>query len=147
MIKNVKHFLKVQNKQIRNMLKNKMKKSSKKMFIEENESGITLNQASNIIDEFIDKGCNKDSIIIDPGNYRTYIAPAGVSDILDMFSWNCIGEASIQQGQSALIKLRENKKLSNCFSLEEDFSSGFVPRFNSMGEIAPEVLNIIDWMA
>jgi predicted Zn-dependent protease len=86
----------------------------------------------------------RDSVKIDPGDYRTYIAPAGVSDILDMFSWNCIGEASIRQGQSALIKLRENKKLSNCFSLEEDFSSGFVPRFNSMGEIAPEVLNIID---
>ena len=86
----------------------------------------------------------RDSVKIDPGDYRTYIAPAGVSDILDMFSWNCIGEASIRQGQSALIKLREKKKLSNCFSLEEDFSSGFVPRFNSMGEIAPEVLNIID---
>ena len=57
----------------------------------------------------------RDSVKIDPGDYRTYIAPAGVSDILDMFSWNCIGEASIRQGQSALIKLRENKKLSNCF--------------------------------
>ena len=86
----------------------------------------------------------RDSVKVDPGEYRTYIAPAGVSDILDMFSWNCIGEASIRQGQSALIKLRENKKLSDCFSLEEDFSSGFVPRFNSIGEIAPEVLNIID---
>ncbi len=86
----------------------------------------------------------KDSINVKPGNYRTYIAPAGVSDILDMFSWNCVGEASIRQGQSALIKLRENKKLSDCFSLEEDFSSGFVPRFNSIGEISPEVLNIID---
>ena len=35
MIKYVKHFLKGQNKQIRNMLKNKMKKSSKKMIYEE----------------------------------------------------------------------------------------------------------------
>ena len=86
----------------------------------------------------------KKSQKIKPGTYRTYIAPAGVSDILDMFSWNCIGEASIQQGQSALIKLRDNNKLSDCFSLEEDFSSGFVPRFNSIGEVSPEVLNVID---
>ena len=86
----------------------------------------------------------KDSINLKPGNYRTYIAPAGVSDILDMFSWNCVGEASIRQGQSALIKLRDNKRLSDCFSLEEDFSSGFVPRFNSIGEVSPKVLNIID---
>ena len=86
----------------------------------------------------------RDAIRIDPGEYRTYIAPAGVSDILDMFSWNGVGEASIRQGQSALIKLRNKDSLSGCFSLTEDFSSGFVPRFNSIGEVAPKVLNIID---
>ena len=37
------------------------------LFIEENESGKTFNQASNIIDELIEKGCNKDSIIIGLG--------------------------------------------------------------------------------
>ena len=87
---------------------------------------------------------NRDSVKIDPGNYRTYIAPAGVSDILDMFSWNGVGESSIKQGQSALIKLRNEANLSGCFSLEEDFTSGLVPRFNSVGEISPKVLNIID---
>ena len=87
---------------------------------------------------------NRESVKIKPGNYRTYIAPPGVSDILDMFSWNGIGESSIRQGQSALIKLRNEGSLSNCFSLTEDFTSGFVPRFNSIGEIAPKVLNVID---
>ena len=48
------------------------------------------------------------------------------------------------QGQSALIKLRDKASLSNCFSLTEDFTSGFVPRFNSIGEISPKVLNVID---
>mgnify|MGYP002851198805 FL=1 len=86
----------------------------------------------------------RDAIRIEPGEYRTYIAPAGVSDILDMFSWNGVGEASIRQGQSALIKLKNNNSLSDCFSLTEDFSSGFVPRFNSVGEVSPKVLNIID---
>lgn len=86
----------------------------------------------------------RDSIKLSPGEYRTYIAPAGVSDLIGMFSWNGVGEASIRQGQSALIKMRKAEKLSNCFSLTEDFSSGFVPRFNSIGEVAPKVLNIID---
>ena len=67
---------------------------------------------------------NRESVKIKPGNYRTYIAPPGVSDILDMFSWNGIGESSIRQGQSALIKLRNEGSLSNCFSLTED-STGF----------------------
>ena len=61
-----------------------------------------------------------------------------------MFSWNGVGESSIRQGQSALIKLRDKASLSNCFSLTEDFTSGFVPRFNSIGEISPKVLNVID---
>ena len=87
---------------------------------------------------------NRESVKLKPGDYRTYIAPAGVSDILDMFSWNGVGESSIKQGQSALIKLRNEEKLSGCFSLGEDFTSGLVPRFNSMGEISPKVLNIID---
>lgn len=87
----------------------------------------------------------RDAIKIKPGEYRTYIASPGVKDILDMFSWNGISEASIRQGQSAFEKMRnENIKLSPCFSICEDFRSGSVPRFNDNGEIAPDVLNLID---
>jgi predicted Zn-dependent protease len=86
----------------------------------------------------------KDSIKIDPGKYTTYIAPAGVSDIIDMFSWGGVSEASLQQKDSAFLKMRdENVKLSPCFTLQEDFSSGMVPRFNSQGEIAPDNLPLI----
>ena len=87
---------------------------------------------------------NTKSIKIDPGNYKTYIAPAGVSDIIDMFSWGGISESSLQQKDSALLKMRnEDVKLSPCFTLNEDFSNGMVPRFNSEGEIAPESLPLI----
>lgn len=80
-----------------------------------------------------------------PGNYRTYIASAGVADILHMFSWNGISEASIQQGQSAFGKMRnENAKLSPLFGFTEDFRVGLVPRFNGNGEIAPEQLSLIE---
>ena len=86
----------------------------------------------------------KESIKIKPGKYKTYIAPAGVSDIIDMFSWGGVSEASLQQKDSAFLKMRnENIKLSPCFTLKEDFSSGMVPRFNSQGEIAPESLSLI----
>ena len=86
----------------------------------------------------------KESIKIKPGKYKTYIAPAGVSDIIDMFSWGGISEASLQQKDSAFLKMRnENIKLSPCFTLQEDFSSGMVPRFNDQGEIAPESLSLI----
>ena len=81
---------------------------------------------------------------IKPGTYRTYIAPAGVADIIDMFSWGGVGEASIQQGDSSLCKMRQNNiKISPCFTLSEDFTSGMVPRFNGNGELAPEKLDLI----
>ena len=81
---------------------------------------------------------------IKPGAYRTYIAPAGVADFVGMFSWGGVGEASIQQGDSSLCKMRQNGiKMSPCFTLSEDFTSGIVPRFNSNGELATEKLDLI----
>ena len=81
---------------------------------------------------------------IKPGAYRTYIAPAGVADIVGMFSWGGVGEASIQQGDSSLCRMRQNDvKMSPCFTLSEDFTSGMVPRFNYNGELAPEKLDLI----
>jgi len=81
---------------------------------------------------------------IKPGAYRTYIAPAGVADIVGMFSWGGVGEASIQQGDSSLCRMRQKDvKMSPCFTLSEDFTSGMVPRFNYNGELAPEKLDLI----
>ena len=81
---------------------------------------------------------------IEPGAYRTYIAPAGVADLVNMFSWGGISEAGIQQGDSSLCKMRQNNvTMSPCFNLSEDFTSGIVPRFNSNGELAPEKLDLI----
>ena len=86
----------------------------------------------------------KKSVKIDPGDYRTYIASAGVSDLLSMLSWNGISEASIQRGQSALCKMKnEQAQLSPCFSLAEDFGTGLVPKFNGLGEISSETLPLI----
>tara|TARA_Y100000994_G_scaffold107990_1_gene88912 strand:+ start:1439 stop:2785 length:1347 start_codon:yes stop_codon:yes gene_type:complete len=86
----------------------------------------------------------KQSIKVKPGNYRTYIASAGVSDLLGMLSWNGISESSIQRGQSALCKMKnEDAQLSPCFSLTEDFRTGLVPKFNGLGEISSETLPLI----
>ena len=87
---------------------------------------------------------NEKSRKIDPGSYRTYIASAGVSDLIDMFSWGGVSENAIRKGRSSFIKMRDHgHSLSPCFSLKEDFSSGMVPRFNSNGEISDVELPLI----
>lgn len=74
-----------------------------------------------------------------PGHYRTWFAPSAVADLLGMFNWNGISEASIQQGNSAFLKMRnEGVTLSSKFNLSEDFTNGMVPRFNEKGQIAPK---------
>ena len=88
---------------------------------------------------------NKKPVKMKPGKYRTWFESKAVADFLSMFSWLGISEANIRQGSSAFIRMRTGgKKLSPLFSLNEDFRAGLVPRFNERGEIAPEVLSIID---
>lgn len=61
-----------------------------------------------------------------------------------MFSWGAISEASLQQGGSALAKMRQEENLSVLFSLKENFESGNVPRFNDLGEVSPNELPLIE---
>ncbi|NHZ85346.1 MAG: TldD/PmbA family protein [Planctomycetia bacterium] len=88
---------------------------------------------------------NKKPVKMKPGKYRTWFESKAVADFLSMFSWQGVSEANIRQGSSAFIKMREEgTKLSPLFSLNEDFRTGLVPRFNERGEIAPELISIID---
>jgi len=88
---------------------------------------------------------NKKPVKMRPGKYRTWFESKAVADFLSMFSWQGVSEANIRQGSSAFIKMREeDTKLSPLFSLSEDFRPGLVPRFNERGEIASEVLSIIE---
>ena len=81
---------------------------------------------------------------IDRGQYRTYLAPAAVAELLHMFSWGGVGEADLQQGNSAFGLLRQGKRqLSPKFTLQENFDQANTPRFNTYGEVAPLQLPII----
>jgi len=81
---------------------------------------------------------------VDTGEYRTWFEAAAVADFLGMFSWNGISEASLRQGCSGFGRMRnEDVRLSNKFSIIEDFSPGFCPKFNSNGEVSPNSIPLI----
>ncbi len=82
---------------------------------------------------------------VDTGEYRTWFEAAAVADFLGMFSWNGISEASLRQGCSGFGKMRnEDARLSSKFSIIEDFSPGFCPKFNSNGEVSPDSISLIE---
>ncbi len=84
-------------------------------------------------------------IKINTGNYQTWFESAAVADFLGMFSWNGISEASLRQGCSGFGRMRHDDiRLSPKFSIVEDFSSGFCPKFNSNGEVSAEQLSLIE---
>jgi predicted Zn-dependent protease len=80
-----------------------------------------------------------------PGKYKAYLAPGAVSEMMGLFSWGALSYGAYKNGNCALKKLQEkDKKLSHLFSLSENFHLGLTPRFNGLGELAPEVMKIID---
>lgn len=81
---------------------------------------------------------------INRGKYRTYFEPDAVSNFVGMLSWNGVSVAALKQGHCALTDLyNKSAALSSKINLAEDFSMGVSPRFNSMGEVAPQKLHII----
>lgn len=79
-----------------------------------------------------------------PGEYRTFLAPAAVNELLNMFSWNGVSLGAHKRGSSAFVDLYDGRqKLSPLFSLRENFTLGLSPRFNSMGEVPAETVDLI----
>ena len=81
---------------------------------------------------------------IRPGAYRTYLAPAAFSDLVGMMGWGALSGAAWKQGRSPFKKLAEQElRLSPLLSIDENFGMGLAPRFNELGEVAPERLPLI----
>ena len=82
---------------------------------------------------------------VQPGAYRSYFAPAAFADLLGMMSWGALSAAAWKQGRSPFKKLIEKElQLSPLLSVAENFSMGLTPRFNDVGEVAPQSLDLIE---
>jgi predicted Zn-dependent protease len=81
---------------------------------------------------------------LEPGKYKVYLAPAAVAELTTMFSWNALSYRAYKTGNSALKKLQEKeRKFSPHFTMSENFHLGLTPRFNELGELAPEKLLLV----
>lgn len=82
--------------------------------------------------------------VIAPGSYRTYLAPAAVAEMATMFSWGALSYNNYKQGGSALQKLADGETtLSPHLSMRENFALGLTHRFNSLGELSAEQVDLI----
>ena len=82
---------------------------------------------------------------VEPGSYRTYLAPRAFSDLLGMLNWNALSASAWKQGRSPFKKLAEHEAtLSPLLKIEENFSMGLTPRFNSLGEVSETPVLLIE---
>lgn len=87
----------------------------------------------------------KKTISVKPGEYRVYFAPGAVSELLGMLNWGAMSYTAIRQGSSAFRKFAAGEvKLSPHITVKENFKLGLCPQFNSLGEVAPEELVLIE---
>ena len=82
---------------------------------------------------------------LEPGSYRAYLSPEALGALMVFFSWRGLSERELREGESSFLALREGRRsLSPKFTLVQDFSLGVEPRFNGLGETAPERLVLVD---
>jgi predicted Zn-dependent protease len=82
---------------------------------------------------------------VERGEYRVYLAPSAVGELLGTLSWGGVSMGDHQRGNGSLKDLWQKKKtLSPLFTLSEDFSLGLSPRFNEAGEVSPMDLLLVE---
>lgn len=81
---------------------------------------------------------------VKPGNYRTYLAPRAVADLVGMMGWDALSASAWKQGRSPFKKLADKEcSLSAQLHITENFGLGLTPRFNDLGEVSDLALPLI----
>lgn len=87
----------------------------------------------------------KPQVKVKPGAYKTYLAPMAVGEIMQIFNWRAVSRSSYEQGFAPLKKLYTKESLfSPLFSLIENNELGLNSHFNTLGEISPKNLSVIE---
>jgi predicted Zn-dependent protease len=94
--------------------------------------------------DLLDK-LKRPTVNVQPGQYRTYLAPRAFADVLGMMGWNALSAAAWKQGRSPFKKLVEGEaKFSPLLSFGENFGLALTPRFNSLGEVSAAQLPLME---
>jgi predicted Zn-dependent protease len=80
-----------------------------------------------------------------PGRYRAYLAPAAVTDLMDMLAWGGFDLKSHRTRQTPLLKLvRGERSFDPRVTIREEHERGLKPRFTSEGFEKPGAITLIE---
>ena len=121
-----------------------------------NNNAIKLNYSSKTwnkddYDFILNKGIEKLAILSNPekkittGEYRVYLEPSALNEIIDMMAWGGFSYKSNKIGTSPLHLLnKKERKLNEHIYIDENIKDGLSANFNSDGFIKPEVISMIE---
>lgn len=80
-----------------------------------------------------------------PGQYRAYLAPSAMNEILELLSWESFGVKAQRNKQSPLLKLEDGSaSLHASVHLQENSQGGVAPGFQADGFIKSAAVALID---
>lgn len=80
---------------------------------------------------------------IPPGEYRAYLAPAAMNEVLGMLSWGGFSARARQTRQSPLLLMQEGRTLSPKVTVTENTADGVAKRFDPEGFPRPPAVPLI----
>ena len=80
---------------------------------------------------------------VEPGEYRAYLAPRALLDIMNLLTWGGFSARSRQTKQSPLLRMEEGRELAPQVTLTENIGDGVAPAFQPEGFIKPPVVTLI----
>ena len=80
---------------------------------------------------------------IEPGEYRAYLAPRALEDIMYMLTWGGFSARARQTKQSPLLRMQEGRTLAPQVTITENTGEGVAPAFQAEGFIKPSVVTLI----
>src|SRR5207244_10769792 len=74
---------------------------------------------------------------LEPGEYRAYLAPRALVEIMGLLAWGGCSARARQTKQGPLLRMQEGRTLAPHVTLTENIGEGAAPAFQSEGFIKP----------
>ncbi|VAW65381.1 TldE/PmbA family protein, Beta/Gamma-proteobacterial subgroup [hydrothermal vent metagenome] len=88
---------------------------------------------------------SRPAVTIKPGQYRAYIAPAALNEIIGMMAWGGFSLQSHRTKETPLLQMLQlGRTLSPLLSIREKHSRGLAPGFTRSGFIKPQQVQLIE---
>ena len=82
---------------------------------------------------------------IDPGEYRVYLAPAAVEEVIAMLCWGGFGLKDHRTKKTPLLKMIEGAEtMAPAVTIRENTREGLAPNFSPAGFIKPDAVTLIE---